>query len=108
MSVPEISVQELKKKRDDKESFLLLDVRGQDEYDFVNLAGKLIPLPELEARYHEIADYRTTEVIIHCRSGARSAQATTFLQEKGFEQVKNLRGGILAWAKDIDPSLPSY
>ena len=104
--VREISVEELKKKMDGKEDFVLLDVRQEDEHQFTNIGGMLIPLNDLADRFGELDPAR--ETIVYCRSGARSATAVRFLQDEGFSNVKNLRGGILAWARTIDPSVKSY
>ncbi len=104
--VPVITVAELKKKKDSKETFVLLDVRQQEEHLFVNIGGKLIPLHKLAQRVDELDP--AAETIVYCRSGSRSATAVRFLQGAGFSDVKNLTGGILAWAREIDPSLPQY
>ncbi len=104
--VPEISVEELKKKLDAKEDFFILDVREQHEYQICNLNGHLIPLNDLPKRYQELDPNK--EMVVHCRSGARSARAVTFLQQAGFTKAKNLAGGILAWADRIDPKVPKY
>ncbi len=104
--VQEISVTELNDKRKKKDQFVLLDVRQEAEHSFVNIGGTLIPLHELAQRIGELDPAK--ETIVYCRSGARSATAVRFLQDAGFSDVKNLRGGILAWATDIDPSLPKY
>ncbi len=100
---PEISVQDLKAKRDSGEQHFLLDVRNPDEFEQANLGGHLIPLPMLEARVKEVPKDR--EVIVHCRSGKRSAIAAQILRDNGHKKVWNLRGGILAWAEEIDPEL---
>lgn len=106
-TIKEISVQELKQKMDAGEDFQLIDVREQDEYDLVNLDGELIPLGDVPKSANRIAEDKP--VIVHCRSGARSANAIAFLQkEHGFENLYNLKGGIIAYAKEIDPSLPTY
>jgi len=102
----EITVEELKEKMNNNEEFILLDVRRQDEFDLVNLDGVLIPLDQLESRFEELDSSK--EIIVHCRSGKRSADAIMFLETKGFNNCKNLVGGILAWADRIDPSLPKY
>ena len=106
--LPEISVQELKALRDRNETFLLLDVRKDWEYDIVNLEGTLIPLDELMDRLDELAGHENDLVVVHCRSGGRSAQAVMYLVASGFTNVKNLAGGTLAWSREIDPSMPTY
>lgn len=106
MSVPEISVEELSKKLKQKEDVFIVDVREPNEHEFVNIGGHLIPLNDLPKRMDELD--RSKELVVYCRSGARSARAVAFLQKSGFTNVKNLAGGILAWADRIDPSLPKY
>jgi adenylyltransferase/sulfurtransferase len=102
----EVTVQELKEKIENDDDFFLLDVREMSEYLVSNLDGEHIPLGELDARIKEIEDKKDQEVIIMCRSGNRSGRACQFLGGKGFNNVANLRGGITAWAKEIDPSIP--
>jgi adenylyltransferase/sulfurtransferase len=104
--IPEISVEELKKKMDGKEDFVLVDVRRPDESAFVSIGGTLIVLNELPEKFAQLDPNK--ETIVYCRSGARSANATAFLIQKGFKNVKNLEGGILAWADRIDPTKPKY
>jgi adenylyltransferase/sulfurtransferase len=104
--VPEIEPEELKHLQECGEDVFVLDVREPHEYQIVNLGGHLIPLNELPRRMHELDSSR--EIVVHCRSGARSGRAAEFLQQAGFRKVKNLRGGILAWADRIDRSLPKY
>jgi adenylyltransferase/sulfurtransferase len=104
--VPEITVEELKQRLDAKEDFVLLDVREPHEYNICNLNGVLIPLNDLPRRISELDPDK--EMVIHCRSGARSARAVGFLQQAGFTKTKNLAGGILAWADRIDPNMPKY
>jgi adenylyltransferase/sulfurtransferase len=105
-AVPEISVEELKKKLDAKEELFILDVREPHEYQICNINGHLIPLNDLPKRYQELDPNK--EMVVHCRSGARSARAVTFLRQAGFTKAKNLAGGILAWADRIDPKVPKY
>ena len=104
--VPEISVEELKQRLDAKEDLFILDVREPHEYNICNLNGTLIPLNDLPRRVHELDPSK--EMVVHCRSGARSARAVGFLQQAGFTKAKNLAGGILAWADRIDPKVPKY
>jgi len=104
----EITVQSLKEMKDQNESFFLLDVREHFEYQISNIDGTLIPLKELPDRLSEIEGYKESEVIVMCRSGGRSAEACKFLKNKGFSNVKNLKGGINEWAREIDSSLPVY
>lgn len=106
MTVEEITVRELKELLDKNRSLLLLDVREPFEKELVDIGGELIPLGELEGRVDEIS--KDKPVVIYCRSGARSAEACRTLMSAGFTDVRNLKGGILAWAEEIDPSLPTY
>ena len=106
--IPEISVSELKALIDAGRRPFILDVREPHEYDIANLNGKLIPLAQLIDRWGEIKPYLDELVVVHCRSGGRSAQAVSILQAFGFSNSKSLTGGTLAWSKEIDPSLPTY
>lgn len=108
MTVKEITVQELKKLQDENAPLFLIDVREKFEKDLVDIGGTLIPLGQLNDRIGEIESEKENPVVIYCRSGARSAEACRILQSNGFSDVRNLRGGILKWADDIDSSLPKY
>ena len=104
--MPSITVEELKQLRDaDKQPFLL-DVREPHEYQICNLGGHLIPLNDLPKRVSELDSSR--EIVVHCKMGGRSAKAVDFLRQSGFTKVKNLTGGINAWAEKIDPKVPKY
>ncbi|MBT28451.1 MAG: NADH oxidase [Thalassobius sp.] len=103
----EITVQELKKLMDDKEDFQLIDVREENEYNFCNINGELMPLGRILDFEDEIS--KDKKVVVHCRSGARSANAILQLEDAfGYDNLYNLKGGILAYAKEIDPSIPQY
>ena len=102
----EITPQELKTKLDQGEDVFILDVRGEDEFDIVNLNGYVIPLSELEQRLNELDKKR--HIIVHCHHGVRSAKATQFLRENGFSHVQSLAGGIDQWAEEIDPKMKRY
>jgi rhodanese-related sulfurtransferase len=102
----EISVQELKEKLDKGEDFQLIDVREDFEYEMSNLGGTLIPLGGILIEVEKID--KTKPVIVMCRSGKRSAAAIMQLEQQGFTNLTNLRGGILAWASEIDPTLNVY
>ena len=104
--MPEMSVDELKKKMDAKEDIFVLDVREPHEYQICNLNAHLIPLGQLPARVGELDPDK--HIVVHCRSGKRSADAVDFLRRSGFEKVQNLAGGILAWADKIDPKMAKY
>ena len=102
----DISVQELKKLRDEKKNFVLLDVREPHEYQICNLGGKLIPLGTLNGHLGELD--KEAQIVVHCRSGGRSAKAVNAMRAAGFKNVWNVQGGILAWADQVDPSVPKY
>jgi adenylyltransferase/sulfurtransferase len=106
--IPQISVETLKRKLDAHEDFFLLDVREPHEVPIANLGAPLIPVGELEKRIAELAPQKDREIVIHCRSGARSQKAALILKNAGFRHVENLAGGILAWADKIDPTMPKY
>jgi len=99
-----ITVHELKERLDKGEELTLIDVREQTEYDMANIGGNILPTSELENRFSEIPSNKTT--VIMCRSGQRSANVVNWLEQNhGYSNLYNLEGGILAWARDIDPSL---
>jgi adenylyltransferase/sulfurtransferase len=103
----EITVLELKARRDRGEDPFVLDVREPHEYDINRIPGStLIPLGDLSQRFTELDANR--EIVCQCKSGMRSARAAVFLREHGFKNVKNLKGGILAWVDQVDPSQPKY
>ena len=106
-AVPVISVGELKRKTEQKEDFVLLDVREKYEFDIAHLPGaKLIPLGELPSRMSELDSAQ--EIALLCKTGRRSAQALRVLREAGFAKLVNVGGGIEAWANEVDPSVPKY
>jgi molybdopterin/thiamine biosynthesis adenylyltransferase/rhodanese-related sulfurtransferase len=106
-AVPAISVFDLKRKIDNHNSLVILDVREPFEYEIARIEGsKLIPLGELPARLGELN--REKEVVAHCKSGTRSAHAVRLLQNAGFSRAFNLEGGIDAWASEIDPTMEKY
>jgi adenylyltransferase/sulfurtransferase len=103
----EITPQELKALVDRGAAPFILDVRNPEEIAICRIAGStVIPLPELPDRLGELDP--THSIVVHCKSGARSAKAITLLRAAGFSHLKNLKGGILGWIKEVDPSLPSY
>jgi adenylyltransferase/sulfurtransferase len=103
----EIDVVELKSKIDGGENFVLIDVREPHEYRICNIPGaQLIPLGEFPKRVGELD--RAADIVIHCRSGVRSAKACAVLRQAGFQRVRNVVGGILAWSDKVDPSVPKY
>ena len=103
--INEITVQELKKLKDENAEFFLLDVRDPFEYEISNLGGHLIPLTELPHRLDEI-DQTTPMIIVHCKMGGRSLRAAEFLDQQGFANVYNLVGGLSAWVNEIEPGMP--
>lgn len=103
----EISVTELKQKIDQKEDFQLIDVREPFEYEMSNINGENIPLAGVLIEAQKLS--KTKPVIVQCRSGARSAAAIMQLEQKfGFTNLYNLKGGILAWAAEIEPGMQVY
>ncbi|MFN4144340.1 MAG: rhodanese-like domain-containing protein [Runella sp.] len=93
----DITVSELKKRLESGEKINLIDVREEYEYEEDNLGAVLIPLGELPHRLSELDSLKEEEVIVHCRSGKRSETAQKFMQSKGFKNVRNVIGGILAY-----------
>jgi adenylyltransferase/sulfurtransferase len=108
IGVPEITVQELKHRLDDGlGNAVLIDVREPYEWDIVRIPNaKLIPKATVPDHFAELG--QASEVFVHCRSGARSADVVQLMLESGFTNVRNVKGGVLAWAREIDPSLPTY
>ncbi len=104
----EITVTELAERLSQNgKDLVLIDVREPHEAEIARIPGaKLIPLGDLPARMHELDS--SDEIVLHCRSGARSARALRLLRDAGFTRLKNLKGGILAWADEVDPSVPKY
>ncbi len=106
LAMKEISVKELKEKKDKGEDFQLIDVREDFEYEMSNLEGILIPLGGILIESEKID--RNKPVVVMCRSGKRSAAAIMQLEQLGFTNLYNLQGGILAWASEIDPTMNVY
>ncbi|RFZ83526.1 rhodanese-like domain-containing protein [Mucilaginibacter terrenus] len=102
----EITVQELKEKIDNNEDFQLIDVREDFEYETSNIGGKLIPLGGILIEADQVA--KDKPVVIMCRSGKRSSVALHQLESQGFTNLYNLKGGILAWQAEIDPTISVY
>lgn len=103
----EISVTELNEQNESNGDTFILDVREPHESEICRIPNsKLIPLNELPTRVQELD--RSWNIVVHCRSGARSAKAVKFLREAGFDKIKNLKGGILAWSDEVDPTVPKY
>ena len=110
MSAPQtawdITVEDLKRLRDDGADFVLVDVRDAGEFEVCNLGGQLLPLGELAGRIGELD--LSAHLVVHCKSGGRSAKAVELLRASGFENAWNVNGGILAWIDRIDPTLTRY
>lgn len=103
----EITVEELHRLMQSASKPFVLDVRNPEEVQICRIPGTtLLPLPELPQRFAELD--RNQEMIVHCKSGMRSAKAIAFLKQQGFTKLRNVKGGILAWAERIDPSMPRY
>ena len=106
--IPQMSVERLKQRQDAGDRPFVLDVREPHEYAIVNLGAPLIPVGQIGARMGEIPVGKDQEIVLHCKSGGRSQRAALELKAAGFTQVKNLAGGITAWAERVDPTMPKY
>ncbi len=102
----EITVSELKRLKDGKNDFQLIDVREDHEVEVAEIGGEHIPMGQVMDNLDKIS--KTKQVIIHCRSGARSGAVCQALEKAGYTNVYNLKGGILAWANEIDPAIAKY
>jgi adenylyltransferase/sulfurtransferase len=103
----EISAQDLQRERAHKPSLILIDVRERREAEIASIAGaKLIPLRELPSRLSEVPAH--ADIVTHCHHGPRSLKAREILKGAGFSSVRSLAGGIDAWAREVDPSIPRY
>ena len=99
----DITVQELKQKLDAGEHFVFIDVREPHEYEDFNLGAQLIPLGSLVNQMWELEAHKNDEIVVHCRSGARSGTAQAMMQGQGFTNVRNLVGGVMAWKAAYQP-----
>ena len=107
--VPEITPTELKERLDRGDSVILVDVREPHEYpiaDLPEVGQKRIPMREIATRADELDP--GAELVIYCRSGARSGKVAAHLIARGFDRVWNLKGGLLKWREEVDPSLQAY
>ncbi|MCC7231975.1 MAG: rhodanese-like domain-containing protein [Bacteroidia bacterium] len=103
----EITPRELKQKMDSGEDFQLIDIREEFEFEICNLNGELIPMGNILLETDKISRSRT--VVIHCKSGGRSSVIVSALEKNfGFTNIYNLKGGILAYAREVDPSITLY
>ena len=107
-SMPEITATELKQRLDNGDDIQIVDVREANELDIAKLPGTIhIPLGQVINRMSEIDPNR--ETVVHCKMGGRSARAIAALKQAGFTgNLINLKGGIIAWSNDVDPSVPKY
>ncbi|MGC6413105.1 MAG: rhodanese-like domain-containing protein [Bacteroidia bacterium] len=99
--IEDISVIKLKERIEKGEKINLIDVREPFEYEEFHLNGELIPLGDLPGRLSDIEHLKNQEVIVHCKSGVRSATAQRFLIANGFTNVRNLVGGVLDWQREF-------
>ena len=98
MSV-DITAQELKERLDKGEKIIIIDVREPYEYEEYNIGAQLIPLGDLQGHIDDFEEVKNEEIVVHCRSGARSAAAKGFMFQNGYTNVRNLIGGIMAYAE---------
>ncbi len=109
MAIPELDPAALAERRKAGEELLLIDVREPFEAELARIEGaRLIPLGELEAALPGLEAWRDRPVVIHCHHGGRSRTACQLLRDRGFGRVENLRGGIEAWSREVDPRVPRY
>lgn len=104
----DISVEELHSRLNNHEKLNIVDVREPLEHDMANIGGVLIPLDDLPNQIDQLTSIKQEEIIVYCRSGNRSGRACQFLRDQGFTNVRNLTGGILQWAREIDPNLTVF
>lgn len=108
-AIPEITPAELKARLDRGDRLQIIDVREPFEWEIANLGelgARLLPLGQLPEWVDQLD--RESEIVLQCRSGGRSAKALRQLREAGFDRLLNLKGGILAWADEVDPSIQKY
>ena len=106
--IPQLSVEQLKQQIDAGHRPFILDVREPHEYAIVNLGAPLIPVGQVGQRLSELPASKTEDIVVHCKTGGRSQRAAQEIRAAGYTNVKNLAGGITAWAERVDPSLPKY
>jgi adenylyltransferase/sulfurtransferase len=106
-NIPHVTPEELKALFDQADDFQLIDVREPYEHEYCNIGGELIPMGQILSKMDQINRHR--RVVIYCRSGRRSGDIVRMLQDQfGFNNLFNLKGGILAWSDEVDPSVPKY
>ena len=106
--VPEVTVTQLAELKSSGDDFLLLDVRHPEELTIADLGGTLVPMDELPTRLEEVAPAKDGHVVVMCRSGSRSGHVVAWMQQLGYTNVFNLAGGIIAWSREIDPTVAIY
>ncbi len=105
----EVSVEDVKRRLDSGQDFLLLDVRQPEEHQMARIEGAtFVSLGDLPAALPRLLEHADKPVVTHCHLGMRSLQAAVFLRQQGFGDVKSMAGGIDAWASRIDPTVPRY
>jgi len=97
----DITAIELKSRMDNGTAPMIIDARETWEFDEFNIGATLIPLAELPGKWEDLEDHKQEEIVVHCRSGARSATAKAFLESQGFSRVRNLLGGMLDWQRQF-------
>jgi sulfur-carrier protein adenylyltransferase/sulfurtransferase len=102
----EITVEELQQMRTNGEDFQLIDVRENDEAEIVSIGGELIPMGDIMDNIDKIS--KDKKVVLHCKGGGRSGAVVQALEQKGYNNVYNLKGGIIAYINQVDPNLPKY
>ena len=104
----EITPEEVKAKLDQKKTFTLLDVREPWEFATAKIDGaKLMPMGEVPSRAHQELD-PDEPIVVVCHHGVRSMNVTVWLRQQGFEKAQSLRGGIDAWSRQVDGTVPKY
>jgi adenylyltransferase/sulfurtransferase len=101
----EITVLELKRKLDEQQPVVLVDVREPEERAVSHIGGYHIPLANLPSQIWDLEEYKESEIVVYCRSGARSANAVGYMLQMGFKKVYNLKGGMKAWKNEVDNSI---
>ena len=105
----EISCEAVHAKRLRGDSFVLLDCREQDEWDYCHIDGAmLIPMSDLQSRVAELESFRASQIIVYCHHGVRSLRVAMWLQQQGFQQAASMAGGIEEWSLNVDPAVPRY
>jgi rhodanese-related sulfurtransferase len=105
----ETDVQQVAAQLKSQAGVVLLDCREADEFKLVHIEGaELWPMSQIAGRVEELAQYRNRPVVVHCHHGGRSLKVVAWLREQGFSQAQSMAGGIDAWSREIDPSLPRY